>query len=278
MKIKRDGMNKYMADTIDHAETGESRIQLSARLQAVADLVSEGSRVADIGTDHGFVPIYLIRSQRASACIAMDVRRGPLARAGEHIGENGLKDVIRTRLSDGLSALQQGEADTIICAGMGGRLMQRILREGKPQSLGIQEMILQPQSELMEFRRYLRESGCLFLQEEIVTEDGKYYPMMKVKLMPEPVQAPYGIFPEELADITGCSSEEALRVCDRFGALLLEKRTSALHQYLLHGDEVCDTILAKISAEVHPERYAEVAAEKEDIQTALVWYGNGQVR
>lgn len=131
-------MNKYMADTIDHAETGESRIQLSARLQAVADLVSEGSRVADIGTDHGFVPIYLIRSQRASACIAMDVRRGPLARAGEHIGENGLKDVIRTRLSDGLSALQQGEADTIICAGMGGRLMQRILREGKPQSLGIQ--------------------------------------------------------------------------------------------------------------------------------------------
>ena len=81
--------------------------------------------------------------------------------------------VIRTRLSDGLSALQQGAADNIICAGMGGRLMQRILRAGKPQSLGIQEMLLQPQSELMEFRRYLEESGCLILQEEIDTEDGK---------------------------------------------------------------------------------------------------------
>jgi tRNA (adenine22-N1)-methyltransferase len=278
-------MNTDMTDWQDiyfmvqeNRKSENGNVQLSARLQAVADLVSEGGRVADIGTDHGFVPIYLIRSQKASACIAMDVRKGPLERAEAHIRENGLADVIKTRISDGLSALHPKEADTIICAGMGGRLMQRILQEKDPAELGIHEMVLQPQSELMEFRRYLRECGYVFLEEEMISEEGKYYPMMKVEIMPEKQCDPYGDFPEELAGVTGCSKEEALRVCDRFGALLLRKRVSALYHYLLHGDEVCDTILAKLCEQTHPDRYEELAMEKEDIQTALVWYGNGEVR
>ena len=95
-------------------------MELSKRLKAVAGLVTEGASVADIGTDHGYVPIWLIQSGRAAKVIAMDVNEGPLERARGHIRSKRLENVIFTRKSDGLQALHVGEADTMIAAGMGG--------------------------------------------------------------------------------------------------------------------------------------------------------------
>ena len=102
-------------------------MQLSIRMQAVADMVTPGGRIADIGTDHGYVPIYLVEQNKTDHAIAMDVRKGPLARAGENIVRFGCSDRIETRLSDGLAMLKPGEADTVIIAGMGGLLSIRIL-------------------------------------------------------------------------------------------------------------------------------------------------------
>ena len=102
-------------------------MQLSIRMQAVADMVTPGGRIADIGTDHGYVPIYLVEQNKTDHAIAMDVRKGPLARAGENIVRFGCSDRIETRLSDGLAMLKPGEADTVIIAGMGGLLTIRIL-------------------------------------------------------------------------------------------------------------------------------------------------------
>ncbi len=102
-------------------------MELSKRLKAVAGLVTEGASVADIGTDHGYVPIWLIQSGRATKVIAMDVNEGPLERARGHIRSKRLENVIFTRKSDGLQALHVGEADTMIAAGMGGGLVIRIL-------------------------------------------------------------------------------------------------------------------------------------------------------
>ena len=96
-------------------------MELSKRLQAVADLVTEGASVADIGTDHGYIPIYLIEHHIAEKVIALDINRGPLERARMHIVGHGLKEKIETRLSDGLEKVLPGEVDTMIAAGMGGR-------------------------------------------------------------------------------------------------------------------------------------------------------------
>ena len=93
-------------------------MELSKRLQAVADLVSEGLVVADVGTDHGYIPIYLIETEKSSKAFAMDVNKGPLLRAKEHIAEHGLEACIETKLSDGVRALQKGECECVVVAGM----------------------------------------------------------------------------------------------------------------------------------------------------------------
>ena len=141
-------------------------------------MVTRGYRLADIGTDHGFVPIWLVRNGVIPSAVAMDVNRGPLERAREHITQAGLEAYIRTRLSDGLAGLRKGEADSILIAGMGGALTLRILEKDPPQSLGAAELILQPQSEISKVREYLCRSGWKIDAEDMVLEDGKYYPMM----------------------------------------------------------------------------------------------------
>ena len=102
-------------------------MELSKRLLAVASLVTPGSIVADIGTDHAYIPLYLIQEKKALGAIAMDVNEGPLLRAEEHVRDAGLAEQIRLRRSDGLEQLSSGECDCAVIAGMGGGLMIRIL-------------------------------------------------------------------------------------------------------------------------------------------------------
>ena len=94
--------------------------------------------------------------------------------------EWGLDAYIETRLSDGVKALEPGEVQSVVIAGMGGPLMEKIIREGKAVFDKAEELILQPQSEVEEFRRFLAEEGFSIVAEDMVEEDGKYYPMMKV--------------------------------------------------------------------------------------------------
>lgn len=152
---------------------------LSRRLQMLADMVTPGNRLVDVGCDHGYLSISLVGSGICPRAVAMDVREGPLAAAKAHIAEYGLDEYIEVRLSDGLAECRPGEADTLVCAGMGGRLMERILREGMRKVREMRELILQPQSELPQFRVFLREAGFAVTDEDAVIEDGKYYFAMK---------------------------------------------------------------------------------------------------
>ena len=138
-------------------------MQLSLRLSAVAGLVTRGNRLVDVGCDHGYLPVYLYQNQIIPKAIAMDVRKGPLSRAQEHIAQYGLGEYIETRLSDGLAALKEGEGDTLVIAGMGGPLMERILTDGEKVRESFLEMILQPQSDIPHFRRFLSQIGWPFL-------------------------------------------------------------------------------------------------------------------
>ena len=152
---------------------------LSDRMRAVAGLVQPCKSIADIGCDHGYIAMELVRSKTCRHVIAMDINSGPLDRAKQNIVAYNMQDYIKTRLSDGVSALQMGEAEGIICAGMGGRLILSILEQGKELIGNMKQVILQPQSELAEVRNYLRKKGYLIDKEDLVYEDGKYYPMMR---------------------------------------------------------------------------------------------------
>ena len=151
---------------------------VSKRLELVASFVPEGSRIADIGTDHGYIPIFLTEKGICQSALAMDVREGPLSRAREHIREKNLEDRIQVRLGDGLKELRPGEADTVVIAGMGGQLVIHILEEGRHMWDSVKTWILSPQSELDKVRRYLEQEGFMICREAMTLDEGKYYTVM----------------------------------------------------------------------------------------------------
>ena len=126
-------------------------VQISRRLCAIADMVTEGNRLVDVGCDHGYLPVYLKLQGRIPGAIATDVAEGPLSRARAHIEQYGLGSYIETRRCDGLADIGHGEGDTLVIAGMGGPLMERILADGRSVWEDFQEMILQPQSDIPHF-------------------------------------------------------------------------------------------------------------------------------
>lgn len=156
-------------------------MRLSKRLETIASFVRRGSIIADIGTDHGYIPIRLVKDGTVPRAIAMDVRSGPLERAAAHVKAHGLEEKIELRLSNGLNKLKPAEADTAIIAGMGGELICRILSEGSHVLNSLNTLILSPQSELSGVRRFLEQAGFTIIRETLVKEDGKFYFVMEAE-------------------------------------------------------------------------------------------------
>lgn len=150
-------------------------INISERLKCVASLVNKGARVADIGTDHAYLPIYLVQNGISNKVYACDVRKEPLRRAKLHIDEYGLSDKITTQLCDGLKGINKGDVDTVTICGMGGKLMKNIIKAGIDKLGDNTQLVLSAQSELRDFRKYLLEAGIYIKSEHMLLEDGKYY-------------------------------------------------------------------------------------------------------
>lgn len=220
-------------------------------MNAVATMVTPGNVLADVGTDHGYVPIALVQQEKIPKAIAMDINKGPLQRANEHIAMCQLEDYIETRLSDGVEALQAGEADSILIAGMGGDLVIHILSEGMDVCRKAKELILQPQSELGKVRQYLREHLFQIVDEDMVIEDGKYYPMMKV-------------VPVEEDNFWKFLPEETIPPCDIYGPLLLKNGNPSLRKYLVKQHKQLHKILKEL--EKQPDTEAISARKQEVLQ------------
>lgn len=153
---------------------------LSLRLRTVKDNVDKCDCVADIGCDHGYVSIALIDEKKAKKVIACDINEGPLKAASGNISNAGFENSIETRLSDGLHNITEADkVDAIIIAGMGGRLMKRILEEGASIVAGASQLILQPQSEMFLVRGWLRENGFRILKETMLEDMSKFYWVIK---------------------------------------------------------------------------------------------------
>ncbi len=247
-------------------------MELSNRLQAVANMVTKGNSVADIGCDHGYVSIYLMTNKIAPKVIAMDVNKGPLERAKEHILEQGFQEDIEIRLSDGGKALQlktgrgyqvdELEVDTIIIAGMGGRLIQKILQDSMDKIKLAKEIILQPQSDIEQVRRFLTAQGFLIIEETMIFEEGKYYPMMKAIVSLE----------QSNCEVVHKPEEEILFY--KYGPLLLQNKNLVLHQYLEMEEDKLKKIISHLETlDLLPEgtmiRLEELKQELKTVQQAL---------
>lgn len=156
-------------------------MKLSDRLLACADLVIQGNSVVDVGTDHGYLPIYLLKNGIASSVIASDLREKPLQAAKSNAEKYGVHENIDFLLSDGLKNVPVHQIRTIICAGMGGQLIQTILSGARETWNEDYQFILQPQSDIPQFREFLWTNGFRILREKLAMDNRFVYSVMDVR-------------------------------------------------------------------------------------------------
>ncbi len=207
------------------------RIKLSHRLQAVARYVTPGARVADIGTDHGYLPVYLVVSDLSPRVIATDRGKGPLAAAGQLVSLLSLDTQVDLRLGDGLAVLQPGEVEVICIAGMGGMAIRDILAEGMAVARTARRLVLQPQRNVPAVRHFLAENGWRIVAEDLAEDDGFYYEVIVAE-------------PGEMA----LSEMEA-----EFGPLLLAEGHPLLEDFLRLRQADLTRLLESMAANNSPE-------------------------
>ncbi len=209
---------------------------------------------ADVGTDHGHVPVELVRRTIVKKAVAMDVRKGPLSRATENIALAGLADKIETRLSDGVAKLQPGEADSVVIAGMGGELIIKILENGRHMWDSVKQWVLSPQSEIFKVRRWLFENGFVIRKEDMVLEDGKFYTVMDVRREKDADSEGKTVDPDVLS-----LSEDSRML---YGDYLIQTKNPVLLTYLKEEEAKLLRFIEDLSAKAgDSERAAERLSE-----------------
>ncbi|QEK12341.1 SAM-dependent methyltransferase [Crassaminicella thermophila] len=156
-------------------------MKLTPRLLMIANLVKNGSIVADVGTDHGYIPVYLIKNNLAKKVIATDVNKGPIETAQKNIKAYALEAYIETRLGNGLEPIKPYEVDTVIIAGMGGLLIRDILAEHLDVTKSVNRFILQPMVAQDELRKWLVFNNFKIIDERLVCEDHRIYEIIVVE-------------------------------------------------------------------------------------------------
>lgn len=152
-----------------------TKTKIDARLLAVAELVSDGAYLADVGTDHAYLPIYLAEQGKISRAVASDIHKGPLVSAEKNIREAGFSDRIHTVLTDGLQGLEPYPVTDVAIAGMGGLMIKGILEKAIAFKERKVRFILQPMQHIPDLRRYLGENGFAIQKETQATAEGKFY-------------------------------------------------------------------------------------------------------
>ncbi|MHC8517075.1 tRNA (adenine(22)-N(1))-methyltransferase [Sporosarcina sp. ITBMC105] len=153
--------------------------KLSNRLMAVASFVESGAIVADIGSDHAYLPCFLVNAGKINKAIAGEVVKGPYESAVKNVKKNGLDNAITVRLANGLHAIQEADAvDTVTIAGMGGPLIASILEEGSSQLQTVSRIIAQPNIHALAIRQWAIKNNWKLVDEEIIKEDHKIYEVL----------------------------------------------------------------------------------------------------
>lgn len=225
-------------------------MNLSKRLNVVASMVTKGNIVADVGTDHGYVPIYLIKNGICPVAFAMDINEGPLERAKEHIIMEGLEGKITLIRSDGMKGLAGEKVDSVVVAGMGGDLVCKILDES-PVISEIKELILSPHSELSKVRKNIMEKGFVITSEKMVKDYGKFYNVIKAERKDKKEE--YSEFEYE------------------YGKILFETKDKVFYEYLLNLRDKYRSIIKQLNENEKgvSKRNYELRAKLDDCERAI---------
>lgn len=254
-----------------------SYIKLSKRMQALVDLVNEKS-VADIGCDHARVAMWLAENG-VGRVIAMDVKQGPLDIAKANIKANNMENIISVRLSDGMDALNAGEVECAVLAGMGGALITQILSRGADKLVQGIHLILQPQSEVHKVRQFILQNGYRICAERMLIEDGKFYNV--IKAVPNHEEC-YGEknrktendnFNKETGSSGYAKAYSSLDM--RYGKLLLAEQNPVLRTYLRDQKEkllILKNSLGEVYTGTAIHRLKEINEELAAIEEALAFF------
>lgn len=228
-------------------------MELSRRLTAVAEYVELGSKVADIGSDHAFLPIYLIKTGRASAVIAGEVNHGPMEAARRNVQEAGLLDQIQVRLGDGLSVIEDSEVNTVCISGMGGTLITSILDGGMNRLKSVQRLVLQPNVAEKNVREWFFRHGWELAGETILKEEGVIYEILTAT--PGDPNRPYRC------------DQWTLEQWFELGPFLWEQKSPILKQKWQEEWGKTERVLKGLEQ----ARSIEVSRKKEEVKERLKW-------
>jgi tRNA (adenine22-N1)-methyltransferase len=227
-------------------------MKLSKRLQAIGEMVPKHSIVADIGTDHGYIPVYLIESRISKRVIGSDISKNSLDKIIEYVKETGYEKEIESRLGNGLEVLKPYEVDTVIIAGMGGLLIRDILEDNKDVSNSITHFIFQPMIASKELRKYLHDNNFIILDEKIVKEENKYYEIIYAK--------------------KGKSYIEK-DIYYEISKILIERKDPILQEFIENKIKMTENILVDLEGkdtDKSKERYFELIGKLNDLKEVLI--------
>ena len=224
-------------------------MKLTNRLCCIASKVPNGAKVADIGTDHAYVPVFLVQNNISSKVIASDINIGPLKRAQKHIKDSGVENFIETRLGPGLQILKSNEADTIIIAGMGGMLIRDILSEAEGVLNSVRTLILQPMIAQEVLREWLYNNNFKIVDEALSREEDKIYTV---------IVAEHGF--EVVDEIYYDIGKKLIEKKDSLLTEYLEKKINEINKVLryLGGQQTKNTIQREKECQDKLNKYTEI--------------------
>ncbi|MBE6069478.1 MAG: SAM-dependent methyltransferase [Clostridium lundense] len=156
-------------------------MELSLRLRTICSMIDSCKTIADIGTDHGYIPIYLMKNKICEFAIACDINKGPLEKAEENIKLENLEGNISLRLGSGFDVITPGEANVAIIAGMGGHLIKDLIESGMEVFKSLDYLILQPVQNPDVLRKYIYDSGFEVVKEELCIDEKIFYEIIKIR-------------------------------------------------------------------------------------------------
>lgn len=243
-------------------------MKISTRLREIAERLPTGCKFADIGSDHGLLPIYAIKQGIALSAVAGEVNEGPLEAARRGVLSHGVQDKIAVRKGDGLAVIEAGEVDTITISGMGGALIASILADGVTKLAGVKRLILQPNMAEGAVRRWLLEQNWLITDEIILEEDGKIYEIITADRQEEAKQQNDVLYAKRSLGIE-IPQEWLLEL----GPLLMNKpnevffkKWNSEHSKLLR---IYESILKSAEKEISDSKAAQVKQKANELEAIL---------
>lgn len=205
------------------------------RLTAIADRLYRGRRLADIGSDHAYLPIYAVSHGICPSAVATDVRKGPVTSAREHIEKAGLSDRIEVRLGDGLTVIDRSEAESVVIAGMGGELIAELLTNAPFAFDGDQQWLFQPMSHSEALRRFLLTHGFSLIEDTVISAGKRLYSLIHARYTDAPPETDTARFWIGAVPSDGCDRywerlTDYLTQCRR-GAVLRGESTETVAQW-----------------------------------------------